>query len=703
LLTEHQKRVIHQPLSSRIFLHGAAGTGKTTTAIERLLFLLDNRISGSSILLMTPQRTLAGPYLAALEGHREGTGSQVNLVTIGGLARRMVDLFWPQISSEAGFGQPNHPPVFLTLETTQYFMARLVRPLLDEGYFSSISIDRNRLYSQIVDNLNKAAVVGFPYTQVGERLKTAWIGEPAMMRIYDDTQHCANLFRNFCLEHNLLDFSLQVEVFIRHLWPLGLCRDYLISKYRHLIVDNVEEDTPITHDVLSEWLDECSSGIVVYDEDAGYRRFLGANPETAFQVQKHCDQVFEFTESFVMSDAVSQLAESLGSKIIPDRRKSLRSSSVKRGEIACQFELVRFFPSMLDWVCQQVEELVHNQACSPGEIVILSPYLSDALRFSLMTRLEGVGIPVRSHRPSRSLREEPTVQCLITLAILAHPEWLKYNPELNPTPFDVAYALIQALDQLDLVRANLLTSIVYRSKGNKPQLSSFNHIKAEQQERISYRIGGKFELLRNWILEYQENSLSELDYFFSRIFGEVLSQPGFGFHANYPAGEVTANLIESIQKFRWITEGNLLTSGKPLGAEYIELLKDGVIAAQYLRSWEASSEDAVLIAPAYTYLMYNQPVDYQIWLDPGSRGWFERLYQPLTQPFVLNRNWDATRVWSDLDEVETNQISLHHLVTGLLRRCRRKILIGLSNINEQGFEQRGPLLHAFQKVLQDLT
>jgi hypothetical protein len=35
----------------------------------------------------------------------------------------------------------------------------------------------------------------------------------------------------------------------------------------------------------------------------------------------------------------------------------------------------------------------------------------------------------------------------------------------------------------------------------------------------------------------------------------------------------------------------------------------------------------------------------------------------------------------------------------LIRRCRRKIYLGLSELGEQGYEQQGPLLQAIQRVL----
>ena len=182
--------------------------------------------------------------------------------TIGGLAQRMCDLFWPIAAEAAGFKNPDQPPVFLTLETAQYYMAYLVRPLLEQGYFQSLTIDRNRLYSQILDNLNKSAVVGFPYTEIGSRMDAAWFGDPVQRRIYQDAQECATLFREYCLDHNLLDFSLQLEIFSNILWPQEQVQDYLKRTYRHLIYDNVEEDAPRAHDIINEWLADFRLGAV---------------------------------------------------------------------------------------------------------------------------------------------------------------------------------------------------------------------------------------------------------------------------------------------------------------------------------------------------------------------------------------------------------------------------------------------------------
>ncbi|MBA4380100.1 MAG: hypothetical protein C0393_05370, partial [Anaerolinea sp.] len=723
-----------------LFLSGPAGCGKTSVGVERMVHLLGGGIPADALLVLAPQRTLAAPYVDALRQPSLAAGGQVSVLTVGGLARRMVDLFWPLAAEAAGFAHPDRPPVFLTLETAQYYMAHLVRPLLDEGYFESVTIDRNRLYSQIIDNLNKSAAVGFPHTQIGERLDAAWYGDPAQRRVYADAQDCANRFREYCLAHNLLDFSLQLEVFWNVLWPDMVVRDFLTRTYRHLIFDNLEEDTPRAHDLIAGWLPSFDSALLIYDEGGGYRRFLGADPESGWALRELCAEQAVLDKSFVVSVEIEYLAGALESAIAPALPLSLFSGAPRgcfakgKGVRALAFPSdSRFYPQMLNWVSDEITRLISEDQLPPSEIVVLAPYLSDALRFSLINRLEARRVPVRSHRPSRSLRDEPATQALLTLAALAHPGW-----NIRPTRFDIAYAFMLTLNA-DLVRAQLLAEIVYRQKDLR--LSTFDEIKPEMQERITYTFGNRYSIIRDWLESYRDTVRAAnnggtpvrdgneclaqeepqpLDHFLRKLFGEVLSQPGFGFHRNLDAARVAASLIESVKKFRIALEpakdltgfGKTSSNGNDkdenlsgLGKEYIVMLQDGVIAAQYLEAWRTETTEAVLIAPAHTFLMMNRPVTVQFWLDPGSGGWAERLFQPLTHPYVLSRHWDASagsagRLWSDADEVAANTESLARLVSGLLRRCRQKIYLGLSDLGETGFEQRGVLMRAFQKVLQ---
>ncbi len=211
-----------------------------------------------------------------------------------------------------------------------------------------------------------------------------------------------------------------------------------------------------------------------------------------------------------------------------------------------EFILAHYYPEMLDVIVAKIKSLVEDDGIPPSEIVVLAPYLSDALRFSITNRLEEANIPWRSHRPSRSLRDEPASKTLLTLSALAHPHW-----NVHPTKFDVIHALMFALNT-DLIRAQLLTEIIYRQKDMR--LSPFDEIKPEMQERITYLLGEKYTNLRNWLNEYREAAPQPLDFFMRKLFGEVLSQPEYGFHRNMDAVRIASSLIESIKKFRYAME-----------------------------------------------------------------------------------------------------------------------------------------------------
>ncbi len=716
-LTRTQQELVRRPLDETLFLEGPAGAGKTTAAIFRLRHLLTSGVPADEILILAPQRTLLTPYQLALRNADLPPGGWVDTLTVGGLARRMVDLFWPLLAERAGFGHPDRPPTFLTLETAQYYMARVADPFVEAEAFAGVTIDRNRLLSQILDNLNKAALVGLDHTQVGQRLKSAWSGANVQATVYEQAQQCANQFRAYCLAHNLLDFSLQLEVFIKHLLTLPWFGENFLARftrYRHLIVDNLEEDTPATHDLLEQWLPICRSAWLIYDHDAGYRLFLGADPDGALRLRPLCQRRAEASDSLVMTPDLGRLGYELARSL----RQTPQPLPADEGDLQRALVVseapLRFHPQMLDWVAETIADLVHGRATPPGEIVVLAPYLSDALRFSLMHRLDVHAVPVRSHRPSRALRDEPVARCLLNLAALGHPEWGRL-----PLQADMAQSLSLALGDLDLVRGQLLTEIVYRPAKPKEDtlpLSPFADIKTEVQERIGYQTGNRYERLRQWLAQAGGQPL---DHFFSRLFGELLSQPGYGLQGDYDAGRVTAQLIESSRKFRQVVDSPRPSAAQQtgqvseterdddakdvtaIGLEYVRMVERGVIAAQYVPAWRepGEEEDAVLLAPAYTFLMRNRPVDYQFWLNAGSLGWWQRLYQPLTHPYVLTRHWPEGQVWTDADEHQAQTQALHRLVQGLTRRCRRQIYLAFSDLGERGYEQRGPLLQAVQGAL----
>jgi hypothetical protein len=703
-LTDKQKQIVESPVRGRLFLRGPAGAGKTTVGVHRLRELIEQGVSAHSILVLVPQKRLALPYLAEIRNPRRRAGAEATVATLGSLAHQAVNLFWPLIADQLSPRDPYRRPVFLSLELVQYLMFKLLDPQIERNdFFNSVKISRARLFSQIADNLNKSALVGFPHTQIAERLKAALPGDEERMHIYDDAQVCADLFRGYCTEQNLLDFSLQVKLFVEHLWRREVPRAFLARRYAHIIADNIEEDTPATHALLRDWLPRCQSALLLFDEDAGYRRFLGADELSAESLAEICDSRERLDASRVMSRPVQSLLAEMSEVMTGDEIAAGNAKQRARARLAIEYtpgDRSRFHTQMLDWTAETIARLVKDDGVRPGRIVILAPLLGDALRFSLVSRLDRLEVPTYTLRPSRPLHAEPAVRALVTLAKLAHPDW-SLDAAHRVKEFDVVQTLLGVISELDLARATLLAGVRFRAK--ESALVSFRDItqNPELRARISELFGERFDRLVAWIEAYKAAPPETIDVFFSRLFGEVLSQKGFGFHRQFDNARIVANLIDSARAFRQTLAQ--IEPGADAGCEYVKMVDAGILADQYEPKEWRKRPDAVLIAPAYTFLLSNQPADYQFWLNLDSPAWTRRLHQPLTQPYILSRQWPLGRLWTEEDEQRTSRDILHRVVTGLLKRCKRKVFIGYSKFDERGNEQIGELRTIFDLVLRGLN
>ena len=708
-LTKKQEEIVASPLDAKIFLSGAAGNGKTTVGVRRLRHLIDAGIPAHSILVLVPQKRLALPYLAEIRNPRRRAGAEVTVATLGSLSHQIVNLFWPLIAEQLSQHEPFRRPTFLSAELIQYLMFKLLDPEIERNdYFNSVTITRARLFSQLADNLNKSSLVGFPHTTIAERLKAALPGDAERLHIFDDAQTCANLFRDYCVEHRLLDFSLQVSLFANHLWQHEVSRSYLTRRYQHVIADNVEEDTPVTHELLRDWLPGSQSALIIHDEEASYRRFLGADETSAKELAKLCNHLQSLEATRVMSPPVQALLAELR-EVMSDEPETKPKADAREAFDFTPDALSRFHTQMVDWVADSVARLVHEEGVKQNQIVILAPLLSDSLRFSLVSRLDEKGVATYTLRPSRPLHAEPAVRALVTLAKLAHPNW-QIDPKHQVKKFDVIQMLISVIAEMDLARATLLAEV--RFVGGK--LMPFGEItkNPEMRQRISEVFGERFDKLVAWIEAYKAAEAEPIDIFFSRLFGEVLSQKGFGFHLpkrnpNKEAKEafdearIISNLIDSSRSFRQTL--NQIEPETDSGQEYARMVDAGILADQYEPSDWKKSPDAVLIAPAYTFLLSNQPADYQFWLNIDSQAWTRRLQQPLTQPYVLSRQWPMGQIWTEVHEQKTSREILLRVVTGLLKRCRRKVFIGYSKFDERGNEREGELRVVFDLLLRSLT
>jgi len=286
------------------------------------------------------------------------------------------------------------------------------------------------------------------------------------------------------------------------------------------------------------------------------------------------------------------------------------------------------------------------------------------------------------------------VRACLTVVNLAHPTW-----ELPCTPADVAEALPLIIQGLDFVRATRLVTRLFQEA--ERELLLVDELPETDAEKIGHALLERYEALRRWLAAYREQESRPLDHFIRQFFGEILGQPGFTAATDMSYAHSVTRLVESAYRFRLVAPA-LGESAEAIGAAYWRMVYDGVVAAQYLldETFGAPGEPAVtLVAPVYTYLLSGHRVRYQFWLDVGSISWWEPPYQPLTNPYVLSRNWPAGRPWSDEYDYHVRNEVLYRMVRGLCECCTHAVYLCSSELETSGEIQDSPLMRAVLKVL----
>ena len=686
-LTPTQEEAVALPFKTSTFLEGPAGSGKTTAALVCLKNILEE-FRGDQVLILVPQQSLGEPYKDLISKMRSPKGGLPSILTIGGLARRLTELFWPLFSREAGFASSVGQPQFLSTETAQYCMEKVIAPFLEKGFFRSVTIEKNRLFGQLLDDLNKSAVVGFPLEKLSSRLKNTTILSPELAIAYDQVQTCVQEFRQFCFQNQLLDYSLLIELLVQHLWPSQIVQDYFFRTWKVLIAENIEEDVPVAHDLLKQWIPRMEASVILFDQDAGYRQFLGADPVSAFSVGDMCQRKIDF-QPLNQNSNIQLLRVELISCI--DHKKSQAGSLIFSPTL--DIRDYHFYPEMIQSISREIGALITNEDIPLDQIVIVSPYLSDALNFSLEVNLAAMQVPVISSRPSRKYLAEPCVRAMLAFAKLAHPRW-----EMPVTSLELRGALMSTIPNLDIVRADLVVRTLFSDRHPEEGLRSFDELANQSmQERITFLIGEKLQAIQDWIEDYKEEDPQPLDVFLSMLYGELLSQNSYALNTDFQAAESIAKVILSMRSFRQFAREFLGIDEIASGFEYLRAIEGGLLPSA-IQSRQEKKLPAVQVSPAHAFLMDNRQVQIQYWLDIGAMGWWERLNQPLTNPYLLNRNFDPSQRWTEAHEFNANQDAMQRVVSGLLNRCTSRVIVSAVRTNEFGSESRGPLLQAFQTL-----
>lgn len=682
-LTLVQQTAVSTPNTS--FWLGPAGAGKTTALRTRLLRLLESGEPAYTMLILVAEPDQQRPFLDFI--HQSGLGpyADLNVTTYNKMAQEMVQLFWPLVARDAGFEKPYQPPSFLSYDLAQLLMWQVVTPLLEEGAFADLRLRPQQIVSQLLDTLNRAALNGLSLEDAIDRQIRTWAGEPSRLRHLHEAAAAARGFRRICLERSLLDLSLAVQVFDTGLVHREEFHKYFRERYRHLLVDNVEEQTPAGQNFIMGLMKETETTAVSYDAGGGYKRFLSADPLGAKTFKLASKRSLDFNEQFTTNLPLIHLANLVENSLMqtPAKPTEMAETAVLRRVGG------RYRREMVANLMAVLQELI-DAGTAPYDIAIIAPYLDGALRYMLAQALQEAKLPYFLLRRRSSPRDEPRVRSWLTWLALAHPQW-----QVVPSAYDVAEALTLSIHGLDPARAELLVERLYRVEG--PELRPLAELPERIVERVGTHLADLYEELREWLVAQEGDQ--PIDAFLHKLFTELLSQRRFQPEPDLSGASVCDWLVRSAGRLRQSAAALSLKSEAAIGAVFIDGINNGLVTANPPELGDPPDPNGIMVSTIYGYLLAGRPVRVQVWLETAATGWWDIPNQPLSNAFVLAQSYDPDKPWTSEDDFSIRNQLLSRIVRGLTARCLDGIIVANSDLDRRGLRQDGPLWRALQHIL----
>jgi hypothetical protein len=659
----------------KLIYSGPVGSGKTAALINKYLELVEEGIRSDRILVLTRSTLDVSRWRRELKAPALG---KLNVHTYFGFVQEQLTSYWPMVEDRLPGRLRFSLPVFMTVEASHYLMMQLVEEKLDQGGFRDVRSTSDAISIQLIDNLNLAAVSKIPLEKAFVRLRLLGaVGGAEKQAAFRDAIELMKRFRENCLQNRSIDYSLMVELYNDILFSDERYLARLHDSYHYLIVDDIDETVPVAQDLIVDFLKKAKGVFLAYNPRGGHTDFFGAYPEG---VEKNilplCMVQEQKNENF--EGDMEVFASSLEG-ILRGKTADVKSMALLSGQIV---EDLR--GAMLEEVANRITKLVES-GTKPGEIAVISPFVDKVLEFDLGHRLAERGIELEGLSRSRRLLDQPFAQAMVTLAALCHRQW---QISLNYS------ALVQCMGlllELDPIRAGLLAERIMKNDNNLPDIDEEG-----LRDRIGYRNAEKYQELYEWVKSREGQEDADLRLLFQQIFAELLA----------PLSPEKEDLLAVRQVLDSATKVHKALERYHGDAEdvdrcFIDLVQKGTLAADMLHRPKVE-RDKVILTTALNFVLNPNiaAVDYQFWVDIGSRYWMRGIAKELTNPWVLSRRWSKGMVWDDGLDQKIRVERLARLIRGLLCKCEKGIYIAHSQLSSQGFEQDGILLEAFEVLME---
>ncbi|MGH4119624.1 hypothetical protein [Clostridium sp.] len=663
-----------------ILVKGNSASGKTTLAISKYKNMIEvEKIKSTSILCLFMNKY---QNITWTKDMIFNTSSEIRKSSYYGFIRKELSLYWPYVVEKCDEIKTNAlKPEFASFDATNYAMKALVEHFrTSKGYFSDITSTSSKIASDLISNINNAALSLVPFNEIGTRLYNSLeVKDFLVKETYNQLDEVTEYYISKLLGNGVVDYGLCFYLYNNYV--LKDARYCSINNIKYLIVDDIDEASPAELELILKIINNVNKAYLFYNPKGGFCSYYGAN--TDYLKKKLNVEYHELTvdNHFCCNDEFINFAQ-----IIDNRAHNHYKEEVINGNLEAYIDMTSQLRSeMVQKILLKIEQLL-IQGFKPVDIAVICPFNDFIMAYALQKKAKILGISIIETTKKYRFIDNEYLHPLIVLALLCNDyKSIKLTEEHYKNFFSFIL-------QLDPVRSSLLSSLV---TSGLPELNN------EVIDRVGATYVDKYIKLKKWIEDYKIHFSEHkvpLAEFFRKAFLEVLILlPKVKEHI-----EDYINLYERCEGFV-NTLNKLEFKGRSSEERFIEfILREG---SEFYSSNEIQEMllqyNSILLTSPYTYLTSNLSSKVQIWTDINSNMWCSRNIKELSNSYVLRSNWDINDIYTHEKENTNIYGILISVVHGLLRKCKSELYIYGSEYSLNGYQQESIFSDILVEVLSE--
>ncbi|MEC0308750.1 AAA family ATPase [Paenibacillus lautus] len=378
-IQQEQNAIIRNETANELIIQGAAGSGKTSVALHRVAFLLyrhKETLTSSNVLIISPHKVFSDYISNVLpelgeEKIMEVTMEELAAKELGGLCQfqtfsEQVDEIVhahdeqaiERIRYKAGMHFVHELEAYMKYADEQFFLPSDIQlkgvcisaSEIMEGYLGTMTMPLRQRLEKTASILS-----GRVRTEDGERLTTAEANKvKTAIRKMFKFQNALSMYKEFFSHRNKPDMFVMIgrkTIEYADVFPLLYLKMYLegstsYDMVKHLLVDEMQDYTPIQYAVLSKWF-SCKKTILG-DSNQSVNVYTSTSLHDIKGVFPHAETI-ELLKSYRSTLEIMGLAKRIrpGSTMIPVERHGEEPQVIRcrdaREELAFIQELSHHF------------------------------------------------------------------------------------------------------------------------------------------------------------------------------------------------------------------------------------------------------------------------------------------------------------------------------------------------------------------------